>query len=98
MRPNRPPSLRQAHPREYGLWQNMRSRCFNPDVPIYRLYGAQGVTVCQEWDTSFAAFIRDMGPCPEGKTLELDQDALVYRPGTCWWGSQVKRRPRKDWC
>lgn len=49
-------SHRQCHTRLYGVWNNMRNRCYNPNVKSYKNYGARGITVCDEWRSDFAAF------------------------------------------
>lgn len=33
----------------YHIWQQMKERCFNPNSRNYYLYGARGITVCDEW-------------------------------------------------
>lgn len=33
----------------YGIWCNMRHRCLTPTHPLYKNYGARGITVCDEW-------------------------------------------------
>ena len=33
----------------YGIWCNMRHRCLTPAHPLYKNYGARGITVCDEW-------------------------------------------------
>lgn len=39
----------------YGIWHGMKQRCNNPKHPLFRLYGAIGITVCEEWK-DFQAF------------------------------------------
>ena len=41
--------------RLYKIWANMIQRCCNPKHGYYHLYGAKGVTVCEEW-MHFEAF------------------------------------------
>lgn len=48
----------EAHSRLYGVWQNMKNRCYNPNVGCYERYGGRGIKVCDEWRTSFDAFRR----------------------------------------
>ena len=48
----------------YRCWINMKSRCYTPSANHYDLYGGRGITVCDAWVGSFAAFLSDMGPRP----------------------------------
>ena len=38
-----------SHSKLYGIWHGMKQRCSNPKHPLYRLYGAIGISVCDEW-------------------------------------------------
>ena len=53
-------SLRRTHgmsrTRLYTVWKQMKKRCYNRNDPVYKHYGALGVTVCDEWKNSFIAF------------------------------------------
>ena len=31
------------------IYDNMKSRCYNPNVQNYKYYGGRGITVCEEW-------------------------------------------------
>lgn len=99
---------------EYTCWMNMRKRCYDPKNRAYRDYGRRGITVCDEWNESFAAFYADMGPIPEGLTLERTNNDLGYSKGNCVWATrldQVRNRRNsilhtidgrtlclKEWC
>ena len=83
--------LRQGHPLTHKCWTNMVQRCTNPNNPDYKDYGARGVVVCDRWLTSkggsFANFLSDMGPKPDGLWLDKDKlgDGKLYSPETCCW-------------
>lgn len=47
---------------EYRAWQQMRLRCLDPEHAAYPDYGGRGITVCDRWRDSPAAFVADMGP------------------------------------
>lgn len=44
------------HSRLYGVWQNMKNRCYNTNVKCYSRYGGRGILVCDEWLHDFSAF------------------------------------------
>lgn len=35
--------------RLYKMWQSMKGRCNNQNNPKYPMYGARGISVCEEW-------------------------------------------------
>ena len=62
----------------------MRKRCLNPNHPKYPRYGGRGITICERW-SSFDMFLMDMGPRPEGLTLERVDNDQGYDPFNCIW-------------
>lgn len=81
----------------YKRWYDMRERCYNPENPSYKHYGAIGVTVCDEWKNnyeSFAIWALNNGYSPD---LQLDKDlkasekpGKLYSPDTCTWATPLE--------
>lgn len=90
---------RVRSPSEYRCYGAMLQRCYNPNVPNYKDYGAKGVTVCERWRTSFDNFYADMGPRPSAK-YSLDRYpnyAGNYEPGNVRWATDEQQaRNRAD--
>lgn len=42
--------------RLYKVWLSMKTRVHNPNSNVYKHYGGRGITICKEWDESYAAF------------------------------------------
>lgn len=72
----------------YRSWRSMKDRCQKPEHPSYGHYGAKGIQVCAEWDDSFEAFLQDMGPRPDGLTLDRIDNSQGYSPKNCRWATK----------
>lgn len=80
--------------RAWAIWSLMVQRCTNPRNPAWPNYGGRGIRVCVEW-MQFASFIRDMGPPPEGLTLERINNERGYEPGNCRWATRTEQARNK---
>ena len=70
----------------YWVWRSMRDRCRLPTHQAWKNYGARGIRVCHEWDTSFEAFWRDMGPTyVSGLDLDRIDNNGDYTLENCHW-------------
>lgn len=78
-------SPRGRKSRTYDSWLNGRKRCNDPTNNRYNSYGAKGIKFYQPWDDSFEEFLKDMGECPDGYTLERINVFGNYEPSNCCW-------------
>lgn len=72
----------------------MISRCYNEKHHHYANYGGRGITVCQRWRDSFAAFLADVGPRPSPQhSLDRYPDNNGnYEPGNVRWATRSEQQ------
>ena len=83
----------------HPLWPtyvNMKTRCYNKNSHAYKNYGGKGVKVCDRWleplAVGFWSFVEDMGPRPDGMTLDRIDPGGNYEPSNCRWASQFQQQ------
>jgi hypothetical protein len=87
----------------YRAWQNMKSRCLDPNAISYPHYGGAGVKVCDRWlgEDGFKNFLADLGERPPGTTLGRFGDVGNYEPGNVAWMTSAEqvanRRPDRKY-
>ena len=75
----------------YAVWKMLVQRCTNPKNKDWADYGGRGITVCDEWRQSFAAFFAAVGHAPEGMWLDRIHNDRGYGPGNVRWATPVEQ-------
>lgn len=82
----------------YWVWAEMLSRCRNKNHRQFKDYGGRGITVCDRWQQSFAAFEEDMGPRPRGGSLDRVDNNKGYDPDNCRWADRKAQNSNRRNC
>lgn len=83
----------------YKIWERMVWRCHHVTQghTDYRYYRGRGITVCDEWRASFAAF-RDWALAhgyAEGLSIDRIDNDGGYRPDNCRWVTMAEQAKNK---
>lgn len=76
--------LTKSHPL-YGVWNSMKQRCSNRAADCYERYGQRGITVCDEWKTSFVSFYDWAIAAGWKRGMQIDRidNNRIYEPSNC---------------
>jgi hypothetical protein len=89
----------KSRSRLYGILKSIKQRCENENHKHFDTYGGRGITVCDEWSTSFESF--DLWASENGYQPGLEIDRIDtnrgYSPDNCRWVTRTEnnRNTRK---
>ena len=75
----------------YQRWASIKQRTGNPKLANYKHYGGRGIKMYPAWFNSFIFFKawldENLGPCPEGYSLDRIDNDGNYEPDNLRWAS-----------
>ena len=80
-------SHKMSGTRLYETWCGMKRRCNNPNDKRYDRYGGRGISVCEEWESSFETFMKWAYSNGYKDNLLIDRinNDGNYEPSNCRW-------------
>jgi len=77
----------------YKSWRSMKERCLNKKHKSHYFYGT--LDICSDWIYSFDIFLSDMGPRPDGTSLDRIDNSQGYCKENCRWATQGQQNANK---
>lgn len=84
----------------YGVWSQMKSRCYNCNHKSYKDYGGRGIKVCNQWRSDFKLFYRWAKRNGYKNGLQIDRIDFNgnYSPRNCRFVTQAENLRNRRSC
>lgn len=80
------------------IYANMISRCTNEKNPSFKRYGNKGISVCDEWLSSFDNFLNWslLNGYDDSLTIDRISNKSGYSPSNCRWATRKQQSNNKS--
>ena len=79
------------------IWSLMKQRCLNKKDKNYFRYGGRGISICDEWLSSFNSFFSDMQKSyRDGLTLDRKNNNGNYSKENCRWATTAQQQNNRS--
>lgn len=87
----------QSKTRLYGIWTDVKQRCYNPNNKFFKDYGGRGITICEEWANNYDNFEQWAILNGYKSTLTIERLDVNggYNPSNCTWATQKQQQRNK---
>ncbi len=83
--------------RLYGIWRDMKKRCYCQSCKGYKNYGGRGITICSDWLHDFQTFYNWAMDNGYAENLSIDRINVNgnYEPSNCRWATKKEQANNK---
>lgn len=86
--------------RLYGVWKDIKQRCFNTKNKNFTYYGGRGITMCEEWKNDFFCFYKWAinNGYEKGLSIDRKDNNGNYNPENCRWVTALQQSNNRRTC
>lgn len=87
---------KESKTRLWRIWDDMKTRCNNPNARNYKNYGQRGIKICPEWSdfSEFRSWAYNNG-YSDGLSIDRIDVDKDYCPGNCRWATMKEQGNNK---